>query len=191
LRAQLSVGHGRGDIADLVAGVFPPHDPTVLERMLFFRDTYRAWADRVAFATETPTYRLACFVSTAYELQVTIEPAEGNHRAVCQSVWDSLRDAARELDPKLKSLEIVDEATSKTVSTATTSFHASFARRDNLLLVFVALATAAWILLAVFTFGKDARGDVIGASIPGLLGGVAALVWAILDSWRGRLVWAG
>jgi hypothetical protein len=191
VRAQLSVGHEGGDLPSLLAGVFPAHDPTVLERMLVFGGTGAGWAPLIVFATETPDYRMVCWPNTAYELQVIVEPEAGSHKAVCQFVWDSLRSAMKDLNPTLNDLRIVDDATAKRVSSAKTSFGANLGRRDNLLLLLVGLASAGWVVLAVFTFGKDAKGDVIGAGVPGVLGGLVALLWAILDWWRGRLVWQG
>jgi hypothetical protein len=188
MRAQLSVGHNPADLEPRLKGVFPQEDPGAVARMFIFSEDAEYWTRKILFATETPTYRLACWSDTDVDFQVIIEP-KGDHKAACQIVWDGVRRALDGLKPSLKDLRIIDDVTSGEVTAAGTSFRSSLGRRENKILMIVGLANAAWVVVAALTFGKDARGAVIGAGVPGVISGLTALLWGTLDWIRRRLVW--
>lgn len=190
MHAELTVGHRGGNLVALLAASLPPHDPTVIPASAVIGAQPHLWGT-VELAVQTPSFRLLCWQNTALETQAFIEAVgTGDLKASCQAVWQVAQRAGASLDPELARLEITDETSGRAVSVAQTGFGAQVQQRERASAVGIGLVTAIVMVVAAYTFGRHERAALAVGAAPALAAGTLALVWAVLDSLRARLVWS-
>ena len=187
MHAEITIGHRPGDIPGLLAAEFGPHDGTARTRSLSLADPY--WQTRIAYATETPSFRLMCYPTSTTQLQLWVEPVRGDLKAACQTVWDGVRRRASGLKPKLEELTIRDDATGQAILSAETGVRANLARRELVLAVAGGVVATALLATGWWTFAKQSRAEAVIASIPAVVVGFIALFWLVPDLRQRRLRW--
>ncbi|HEX4806275.1 MAG TPA: hypothetical protein VFU94_10255 [Conexibacter sp.] len=182
MHAAITVTHKPGDFLGRLAVALPPEDRTCLSRSLVFAQRPE-WQALVAFAAETPHWRIAIYADGADQWQMIVEPVHGELRVACQSVWRTILATVGELSPRLERLEIVDEATMQTLVRASVGLLPQMRRRELWLPLAVGVANAV-VLVAT---GVDSA--TLHGAIPGLVAAGIALLVIILDAIRASLVW--
>lgn len=186
MHAEITIRHRSGDIAPLLAAEFGEHDAGALGRSLL-RDPF--WQERIAYAIETPSFRLMCYPTTTIQLQLWVEPVEGSLKLACQTVWDGVRHAAVSLKPELEELTILDEATGEIILRGETGFRANLARRELVLALAGGIVALGLLAGGWWTFASESRGEAVIAAVPGVVVGSIALFWLLTDVRRRRLRW--
>jgi hypothetical protein len=149
----------------------------VLLRSEVFSAYSSTWKGLVEYASERPNYRLVCLPSKNDQLQATVEAVGGEDiRRASQYAWDGLQKALKG-KPKVTSAEIYELGSSRPIMTAQTGFLAEVRRREIINLLVVGVGTAIWVGVGALTFAKTKRRELFGGGLPGLLGGVVALVF--------------
>src|SRR3954447_24767460 len=120
---------------------------TAVDRSLAFAQ-YPQLHPIVAFATETPQWRLVACKGGATELQLFIESVQGGLKRGCESVWRSIRQDASDLEPKIEALELIDEATTQVIGTGSAGFIPQAKRRELWVPIVIAAVTVATVLAA-------------------------------------------
>jgi hypothetical protein len=187
LHAEITIRHRSGDIVAALAAEFGEHDPDALARSLLLADEF--WQERIAYATETPAFRLLCYPTSTIELQLWVEPITGNLRSACQTVWDGVRHGASNLEPSLEELTILDEATGQVVLRGETGVRANLVRRELVLALAGGVVAAALLVAGWWTFASESRAEAVVATVPAIIVGSIALFWLVMDVRRGRLRW--
>lgn len=179
---QITVTHAPGDFLAGLAAALPPDNRACLQRSLILSQQ-PAWQQLVAYAAETPQWRIAVYADGANQWQIIVESVYGELRTACQSLWRSVREAVGHLSPKLERLELLDEATNQILTRASVGLLPQLRRRELWLPLVVGVANA--ILLAAT--GADSA--VVLGAIPGFAAAALALLAIIWDGMRRSLVW--
>jgi hypothetical protein len=182
MHAELTITHEDGDVVGSLQNGLPPDNRAVLANSLVFGQN-AVWQQLVAFATETPQWRLIVYQSGANELQMTIEPVQGNLRRSCESVWRTVRTSAGAMRPSLDRLDLVDEATTQVVARASVGFIPQVRRREFWPPTAIAIVSA--IVLAL----DGLNDDTLRGTLAAFIGGTVALVFLTVDALRKKLVW--
>jgi hypothetical protein len=185
VHAEITIRHRSGDTPGLLAAEFGAHDEAALDRSLLLADPL--WRTRITYVTETPSFRLMCYPTATTQLQLWVEPVQGDLKAACQTVWDGVRHRASGLRPKLEELTIRDEATGQTILRAETGVRANLARRELFLGGAGALVAAALLAAGWWTFAKESRAEAAIASIPAVVVGLISLFPLVADLRQRRL----
>ena len=77
VRAELTIRHKPGDFLALLSQQLPADDRNCLSRSLLFASS-AVWQANVAFATETPHWRLVIYSDGADQWQMVVEPVHGD-----------------------------------------------------------------------------------------------------------------
>lgn len=189
MHAEMTVRHSGGALIDLLSHALQPHDPAVVARSTTLGGGAN-WADMIQLAAETPEARLLCFRTSDYDVQILVEPLQGDIRLACDTVWTAIHRSAGQLGPSLRSLTVLDDATGREVAYAGVGFATGIAARRDL---WVALTTAVIaILIILIAVGTSSKATIVGIAIgavPALVGGAYALGSLILDARKRTLVW--
>lgn len=160
----------------------PPENRACLERSLVFAQQPE-WQELVAYATETPQWRVAVYADGSNQWQMVVEAVNGDLRSACQSLWRSTRKATRGMSPRLVRLEVLDEATAQVFLRGSVGVFPQVRRRELWLPLLVGLANCAIFVIS----GADSA--TLRGAIPGLVAGTIASVILVSDSIRKSLVW--
>ena len=182
VRAELTIRHNTGDFLAPLSRRLPADDRSCLSRSVLFASS-RAWQANVAFATETPHWRLVVYSDGADQWQMVVEPIHGDLKKACGSLWSTVQRSAGSLSPKLERLEVIDDGTGQVVTQATTGLVPQVQRRELWLPLAVGLANG------VIVAATGAHAATIGATAPGFVAAGIALLFIISDGLRKSLVW--
>jgi hypothetical protein len=189
MHAELRIGHRGDDLVSRLAEIFGPDSRAVVARSPLLAQN-PAWPGLVAYAVETASLRLFCFVASPYELQLMVESIPGGDLKVeCDTVWTAVRRAARKHKVRLRSLRVVDEATGQTITTARTGLVSGLARKGLWPGLATGAVTALWLGISLTTFASGDVAPTVEGAIPALV--LAAVSLFGLIALRGRLVWRG
>ena len=191
MRAELWVKHSEVDPTSLQRGlcnVFGPDDRESLKNSEVF--SAERWKDKVLFAREDPSYRMICFQSTNTELQVHVEPVTGNILRAAESAWGSIKKVLTEAEPKLSQSKLVDGASNREFLSGQTGLSTELRRRETLTPLVVAGAVLVFSIIGVLTFAKDEPWRFLSGAVSGVVAGVAALIFAVLEAGKGTLRWS-
>jgi hypothetical protein len=141
------------------------------------------------YATESPDCRLIFAPGNSGELQLYVEPVEGNAMNASLSAWKAVRKILKDESPSLSHLVMVDDQSGKEFLTGETGVKVEFKRKETLLPLMVGAATLIYLGVGLWTFAADARGKFFGGAITGIIGAVVALVFAIIEVRKGTLRW--
>jgi hypothetical protein len=200
MRADLTVAHKAlmgPDVVQRLAAVFPPHNPTALDRSPYF-GTRPEWRNIVLYCSDTPLYRIVCIANSTVELQVTIETIDGDMRQACQAGWSGARQALglsgvrrlfRGSRPRLASAKVIDPDTGRVVLEGHAGFGTRFTGRQALTNLILAAVGVVLIVLGLIA-GGSSQLAIVGAGAPGVLIGMLTIVFGWLDWRRGVLQWA-
>jgi hypothetical protein len=189
MHAELTVRHNGGALIDRLAHTLQPHDPAVITRSTTLGGVPN-WTHMIQLAAETPEARLLCFRTSDYDVQVLVEPLQGDIRLACDTVWTAIHRSARQLKPSLRSLTVLDDATGREVAYAGVGFATGLAgRRDLWLALTTALIAILIIGIAIATSSETTIAGIAIGAVPALVGGALALGSLVLDARNRKLVW--
>ena len=182
MHAQLTISHRPGDLLEPLRQSLPRENRDCLERSLVFGPA-SSWQNLVLFATETPQWRLVLHSVGTRQLQLTVEPVQGDLRRACESVWSSVCRAGNDLRPVLDSLDIVDEGTTHVIGRGSVGLLPQGRRREFWAPIGISVATA------VFVLATGADGAALRGAVPSFIAGVLSLGVIAVDALRKKLVW--
>jgi hypothetical protein len=160
----------------------PREDRSCLANSLVFgRDP--SWQQLVLFATETPQWRLVLYAGGTNQLQLTIEPVQGDLRRACESVWSSVCRAGQGLRPVLDSLDIVDEGTTHVIGRGSVGLLPQGRRREFWAPIAISATTG------VFVLATGADSAALRGAVPAFVAGLLSLGVMVIDTLRKKLVW--
>jgi hypothetical protein len=183
------IRHKGGDLIGVLAQALHPHDQEVIARSTTVGALEKV-ADSIDLAAETPEARLLCFRSSEYDVQILVEPLQGSIRSACDTVWTAAHRSAREFDPSLRSLVVLDGTTGRELAVAGVGFATGLASRRDLWLALI-IGFAGLIVFAIAAaIGSAKTITSVGiGSLPGVVGGIVASVSLVLDASNKNLVW--
>ena len=182
MHARMSVTHKEGDFIGQLSAVLPADNRECLGRSPIFSADPK-WQEMVAFATETPQWRVIVYSDGLNKWEVHVEPVHGDLKEACQSLWRTIRKGTSKLRPKLKSLDIVGEQTTIPVLRASVGLVPRARRRDFWLPALTGVSTAA-VLVAT-----EADDVAVRGAVPGLVLAAVGLILYVIDVSKRTLVW--
>lgn len=183
MHAAVTVTHRSGDFLSALKQALPPDDRACLANSVVFSQEPR-WGEIVAYAAETPEWRLIVYPDGPDQWQMVVELVHGDLRKSCESVWRSVRKAASSLSPKLERLDVYDGSWTRTFLKARVGFFPELRKGDLWIPLIAGVATA--VVLAL----SKANSDVVLGAIPSLVAAVGSMAAIILDALRKKLVWS-
>jgi len=194
VRAQLQINHdtfGPSEVASALANTFGVfHDPTVLRSSATFSADHAKWQQLVAFATESPDYRLICYTVMNTQLQAVVEPTHGSLPTGCQAAWDGIRGSLKKKKPRLEVARLIDSMTNRELFHGSDGFTSHASTLEVLSLVSITVLTIVYLVVAAATFAKDEVDTLLLGAIPALLSGLVALVVAWRLHRKGKIRWS-
>jgi hypothetical protein len=191
LYSRFKIEHSTIDWATLsrrLAEHYGDDDRNVLKSSQIFNEDVWASAKKL-YATESPDCRLICAPGGAGELQVYVEPVEGNILSASMSAWKGVRNILKKDEPKITHLVMVDGNTGKEILTGTTGARVEFTRKETILPILIGVATLVYILVGVRTFAAQDPGRFFGGAIVGTVGAAVAVYLAVVEIRKGTLRW--
>ncbi|RSM49989.1 hypothetical protein DMB66_43900 [Actinoplanes sp. ATCC 53533] len=172
----------------LLAAHYGTDDRSVLSRSQLL--STGAWSKvKKLFATDSPDCRLVFTPGSSSELQIYVEPVEGNAMNAALSAWKGVRKILHDKSPKLSHLVMVDEQSRKEFLTGETGIKIEFKRKETILPIAIGVATIIYVSVGLFTFAAESQGKFIGGALTGIIGAIASVVFAVLEVRKGTLRW--
>ena len=148
------------------------------------------WKQRLLYATRTSNYRILCHQTQDEELQIVVEPIQGNLLSACESVWSGAKKALVDQKPSLASLEVIDSDSDKVFLTASvTRLRDEFLRKETLTPMIVGLLVVGYVGIGLMTFAGTDQGKFIAGAVSGVASTVMAGIFAMVNGLKGALNW--
>jgi len=189
MRAELTILHKQCDAVAALSRAFGPHDNSALELSAFAQKSPES-AQSIAYATFQPQLILLAW-STPERLVLYVEANGGRLRRSSTQVWDGVRQAMKDLKPKLESLVLLDEDKGDEIATAAVGLAAN-ARRSEFITTGVTGITTAIVLVLAATgpiAGFDLSSDLVIGSVPALIAAIIAVAVVSVALRSRQLVW--
>ncbi len=189
MRAELVVKYEHGDLINVLARRYGPHNPAALEASELWRQAHKSVEEGVAYAARTAKGLIVMAWSANGTGEVFVESSTGRLRSCSEQVWDAIREEGKQLTPKpmrpkLHSLELVD-LPGDVVATASVGV-ASILHDQLLGPIVTGLVTGIVLLISVLLHSSE---HFVYGSMTAIVIAILSLARLIWSSRHRRLAW--